>query len=210
MSQLSRRRLLLYLLWPVFALIVLLASAPLWFPQLGNYLVVSDPLERSDVIVVLGGGDMQRYKVGAQLYKQKWAPHMLTLGNIVPDYIEALGEQLTFAELGTRILIAEGVPADSVTAINESTSTYEEAVVVKEYALKNKFRRVIVVTSIYHTRRARAVYRKVFKNSGIEVIMQPARGGKYRLERWWTREDDLIFVNNEWIKLILYKLQGKI
>ena len=191
-------------------LLALGATLPLWFPQLGYYLVVSDPLKKSDAIVVLGGGDMQRIVVAIDLYREKWAPVVITSGNLVPDYIEALGEKLTFAELGARLVIAEGVPHENVIVINEATSTYEEAYAVKKFAQKKNFESIIAVTSIYHTRRSRAVYKKAFNGSGIQVIIRPAEGGHLSTDQWWTREEDLIFVNNEWLKMALYLFQGKI
>jgi len=209
--KISRRcRFIICLTWPILILAATVASLPIWFPHLGYFLVVADPLKRSDAIVALGGGDMRRYIVAAKLYQEKWAPVVISTGDLVPDYIEALGEKLTFAELGAKLLIKDGVPLQSVVIINKGTSTFEEAAAVKEYSQRNKFQRIIVVTSIYHTRRARAVYRKMFANSGIEIITRSAEGGQFHAGRWWTREDDLVFVNSEWVKLFLYKFQGKI
>jgi uncharacterized SAM-binding protein YcdF (DUF218 family) len=206
----KRRRFFLCLMWPFVVLMGIAAASPLWFPQLGYYLVVSDPLKRSDAIVALGGGDPQRIIVATRLYQEKWAPIIIASGDLTPDYVEALGEKLTYAELGAKLIIGKGVPPENVVIIKRGTSTFEEAIGVKEYAQEKKFRQIIVVTSIYHTRRTRAVYRKIFGGSGIEVIIRPAEGGKFSTDRWWTREDDLVFVNSEWVKLILYKVQGKI
>jgi len=210
MKNTGRCRFILCVTWPFLVLAAIVASLPIWFPHLGYFLVVSDPLKRSDAIVALGGGDMQRYVVAAKLYREKWAPTVISTGDLVPDYIEALGEKLTFAELGAKLLIKDGVPLQSVVIINKGTSTFEEAEAVKDYSRQNRFQRIIVVTSIYHTRRARAVYRKMFANSGTEIITRGAEGGQFSADRWWTREDDLVFVNSEWVKLFLYKFRGKI
>jgi uncharacterized SAM-binding protein YcdF (DUF218 family) len=182
----------------------------IWFPRLGSFLVVADPLEKADVISVLGGGDPQRAIVAAKLYREKWADGLVTTGNMVPDFIEAMGEKTTFAELSAKLASLNGVPPRHITVINEGTSTFEEAEALKSFMEHSHYKSMIVVTSIYHTRRARLVYRKIFKGSGVKIIMRPATGGKLSLDRWWTREEDLIFVNNEYVKLILYLAKGLI
>lgn len=192
-----------------FVLMVILAI-PLWVPGMGSFLVVEDELEKTDVIVILGGGDPQRAKVAAQLFKDGWAKKLITTGELIPDVLEALDKPLTHAEVSARIASREGVPPRHIMVIEKGTSTFEEAEALKKFMKANEFKGMIVVTSIYHTRRSRAVFRKFFKGSGIKVIFRPARGGKFKVEKWWTREDDLIFVNNEYVKLIMYLLQGKL
>jgi uncharacterized SAM-binding protein YcdF (DUF218 family) len=194
MINITRRRFVLYMLWPVFLVAIVAAALPVWFPQMGYSLVVSDPLQKADAITVLGGGDPQRIKVAVSLYNEKWAPVIITLGDMVPDYM----------------IEKKGVPPENVFALIKGASTFEEAEAVREYAQNKKFSRIIVVTSIYHTRRAGAVYRKVLKDAGVEVVMRPASGGMFKTDKWWTREDDLVFVNSEWVKMLLYKLKGRI
>lgn len=198
----------------VIALLILLAvfalSSPLWFPKLGSFLVVADPLEKADLIEVLGGGDPQRAIVGAKLFKDGWAPRVVTTGEQIPDYIEGIGEKITEAELTGKFLSINGVPPRFITVLNVATSTFEEAKELRNFMEKNRHKSIIVVTTIYHTRRARMVFRKAFNGSGLSVIVRPAEGGKFSVDRWWTREEDMIFVNNEYIKLIMYLVQRKI
>jgi len=210
MKGISRRWFILGILWPFFLGLLLLIASPLWFPRLGYYLVVSDPLAKSEAIVVLGGGDPQRVAVSVNLYRKKWAPLLITTGDVFPDYIEAMGEKLNFAELTARLLVNKGVPTESIAVINKGTSTFEEAHAIKEFAQEKKFKNVIVVTSIFHTRRTKAVYKKVFAGSGINAIIRPAEGGNFTTDRWWTREEDFLFVFEEWLKLVFYILTGKI
>jgi len=205
----KRGRLFICLLWPLAVIALLALSYGLWLPQTGYMLVVSDPLEKADAIIPLGGGDPRRFIVAARLYDDGWAPLVVTTGELVPDYLFETEEQRTLAELGAELVVAKGVPRDKVHVLNKGTSTYDEAFAVKKLCEEKKFSKIIVVTTIFHTRRTRAVYRKAFEGSGIGTVIRPAEGGMYRTDEWWTREEDLIFVNNEWIKSILYLLQGK-
>lgn len=206
----NRKKLIIAALWPFIFLAVMAASIPIWFPLLGTWLVVSEPLEKAGAIVPLGGGDPQRFKVAAQLFKEDWAPRVITTGSLVPDYMEDMPERKTFAQLGAEFVANYGVPPDKIDPINEGTSTFDEAQAVRKFCEENKIKGIIVVTSIFHTRRSRAVYRKVFEGSGIKFIMYAAEGGRFTTDKWWTREDDLVFVNSEWIKFALYLVQGKI
>ena len=198
----------------VIALLLLTAavavSSPVWFPRLGSFLVVADPLEKADIIEVLGGGDPQRAIVGAKLFKDGWAPRVVTTGELVPDYIEGLGEKITQAELTGKFLSLNGVPPRHITVLNVATSTFEEAEELRKFMEKNNMKSAIVVTSIFHTRRARMVFRKAFAGSSLKAIVRPAEGGKFTVDHWWTREEDMIFVNNEYVKLVLYLVKGKI
>ena len=206
----NKRNYIICILWPFFVIVLLGITTPLWFPHLGYALIVADPIEKTDAIVSLGGGDPQRFKVAAEYLKENLALRVITTGSIVPDYMQGTDDEKTFAQLGAQLLIANGVPAQKIVVLNEGTSTYEEAMALKEYSEKNGLGSLMIVTSIYHSRRTRAVYRKLFEGSNIKIVVRPAEGGVYKKEKWWTREDDLIFVNNEWVKMILYLLQGKI
>jgi len=200
--------------WFVIALLLVSAavvlSSPVWFPALGYLLVVDDPLEKADLIEVLGDGDPQRGVEGAKLFKEGWAPRMVTTGGLIPACAEGLGDKYTNADLTAKILSIHGVPPRDITVLHVATSTFEEAEALRKFMENSGYKSVIVVTSIYHTRRARMVFRKAFKGTNLKIIMRPAEGGKFRLDHWWTREDDMIFVNNEYVKMILYLVQGKI
>lgn len=191
----------------LFLLLALLLS-PFWFPHLGTYLIVEDNLEKADIIVVLGGGDPQRAVVGAELFKSGFAERVVTTGAVKPDYADVLCGGATFAELGAKLVSVNGVPPRHIEILAEGESTFDEANSVKNYMIEKGYKKAIVVTSIYHTRRARLVFKKVFEKSDIKIMIKPAFGGKLNPEGWWKREEDLIFVNNEWVKLVMYLFKG--
>jgi uncharacterized SAM-binding protein YcdF (DUF218 family) len=64
-------------------------------------------------------------------------------------------------------------------------------------------RRAIVVTSSYHTRRTRRLFRKAFEGSGIEIRVYPVQRDPWNPEGWWTREQDTETLVLEYIKLML-------
>jgi hypothetical protein len=46
-----------------------------------------------------------------------------------------------------------------------------------------------------------------FRRAGIQLILTGAQDTGYHPGNWWQREDGLIFVNNEIIKLLYYFLK---
>ncbi len=65
-----------------------LLSAPFFlisawaFPRLGAWLVVADPLQKADAIVVLGGTMYERPMEAVELYKEGWASRIYLVRQI--------------------------------------------------------------------------------------------------------------------------------
>ncbi len=128
------------------------------FHLLVRPLVVTSPLEKSDALVVFGGGlrkdgtlgasTRERVEYAAKLYHEGYAEHVLLMGGYrVPPEFE---ESAVMAEA----LVKLGVPRDRMHLDRKSRNTYENA--KRTFALCSKlgFQRVILVTSPYHMRRA--------------------------------------------------------
>jgi uncharacterized SAM-binding protein YcdF (DUF218 family) len=130
--------LVLLVLW------LLLAVAALVFPQ--PFLCVDSGPVKADVIVVLGGGSHERPERAAELFKEQVAPRILISG--LGDY-----------EINRRRLLAAGVPATTIELETQSRTTRENAQFTVKLLREQKLKRVILVTSWYHSRRALACFR---------------------------------------------------
>ncbi len=121
-------------------------------------LVVTSTLEKSDALVVFGGGlrhdgrlgssTEERVRYAAALYHQGYAEHVLLMGGYrVPPRFEE-------SEVMADALVRLGVPRDRIHLDRSSRNTYENA--RRTFALCSElgFHRVILVTSPYHMRRA--------------------------------------------------------
>src|SRR5205807_2307666 len=64
--------------------------------------------------------------------------------------------------------------------------TLEEAETLAKVVQARKWHSAIVVTSNYHTRRARYIFRHVFPR-GIDVRVASARDGDFDPEAWWEK-----------------------
>jgi uncharacterized SAM-binding protein YcdF (DUF218 family) len=116
-----------------------------------------------------------------------------------------VGLTTTWPQLAMQEAVSSGVPADAIILEERPTSTYEDAVYVKEIVLEKDLKSVIVVTSPHHTRRSRMIFRKVFQGQKfIPLSFSPAISDKFQVHKWWTRERELVGVFNEYCKLFLY------
>lgn len=185
----------------VGALAVLLAVFLLRAPILrttGGWLVVEDTLQPSDAIVVLGDDNYESSRAarGAGLFAERWAPKVVASGRYLRAYA-------TTSELIRKDLMNRGVPQASIIVLAAQTSnTREEAIAVRELMRRNRWRRIIVVTSNYHTRRARFTYRRVL-DPADEVRVAPAADPAFDPQRWWQQRSGLKAAFNEVVGLVV-------
>jgi uncharacterized SAM-binding protein YcdF (DUF218 family) len=68
----------------------------------------------------------------------------------------------------------------------------------------------MVVTSNYHTRRARYIYRRVFPQ-GVEVHVASARDGDFDPEHWWEKRKSIKELTREFAGMVvtLWELRGR-
>jgi len=146
----GRRKWLLRVGLVLFALLVLLAAAALLYPK--KFLCVDSGSVRADVMVVLGGGSHDRPERAAELFKERIAPRILVSG---------LGDCAIYRQS----LIQAGVPSQAIQMEDQSRTTRENAILGIHLLRLQGVRRVIIVTSWYHSRRALAC----FEHYGPEI-----------------------------------------
>ena len=99
-------------------------------------------------------------------------------------------------------LVERGVPREKIVRLShDADSTKEEAASVAKLAQEMHWKRIVVVTSNYHTRRARYIFRRVFPTA-ITVKVASARDGSFDPERWWEKRES--------IKLFAHELAGMV
>ena len=146
----------------------------------GEGLVVEDQLERSDAIILLSDDNFyaDRATRAAELYRQNLAPTVVASGVRLRPYAG-------ISELMTHDLVERGVPKERVVPFpQDADNTREEAEALKTLARQKGWKSVIIVTSNYHTRRARYIFRKVFPGD-IKVAMASARDADFDPSNWY-------------------------
>src|SRR6266478_7945760 len=166
----------------IFLLAVLyLARHPI-FRLVGEGWVVEDTLDHSDAILVLSDDNFyaDRATRASQVYRQGLAPIVVASGRRLRPYAGV-------AELIEHDLIERGVPKDKILRVaHDADNTREEAITLAQVAKQKKWRSVIVVTSNYHTRRARYIFSHVFPKD-IRIRVSGASDGDFDPERWWEK-----------------------
>lgn len=182
------------------AILLFLLRVPL-LTAMGSFLVVSDSVQRSDLIFVMGGGLDARPIRAAELYRQGYAPRIVTPyeeATAAVEYGIRLNGALETAEMLRRL----GVPDSAIHLLKTatgSTSTVDDARILASYVRDNRVRRVLVVTSEFHTRRSRWAVRRFLPDS-VGLIMAAADVRGYTPRDWWRSERGMLDVFQEYLK----------
>jgi len=138
---------------------------------------------------------------GVKLYQEGYGANIIVTGM----ECKLPGLVTTWPQLAKREAVSLGVPENAIILEERPSSTYEDAKYVKEDMIDRNFKSAIVVSSPHHTRRARMIFRKVFKDQeDVSLLFSPVENSKFQVHKWWTRERELIGVVNEYCKLTLY------
>jgi len=175
---------------------------------LGSWLVVQDPLDHAEAIVVLGGTMYERQMEAVDLFKEGWAPRIYVLREIA-DWGEAelIARGIPYmrsVDMQIDTMQKLGVPADRITILDPANSTAEEAQIVLQLATEAKLTRLIVVTSKQHTRRSRLVMNRRLRPAGVNVIVRASRYDRTDTAGWWHNRSTLRFTLFETQRLFGY------
>ncbi|MGQ0604581.1 MAG: YdcF family protein, partial [Anaerolineales bacterium] len=139
--------------WRRSLAVVLLAALVL---LAGPLLVVEDALQPAGAVLVIGGDHKpERIQRAAELYFAGDAPLIiLSAGTLVYEG----NEQVIEAEVMRQQALALGIPANALILETESRTTYRNATYSKQLLQQLGFDEILLVTSVYHSRRARRIF----------------------------------------------------
>jgi uncharacterized SAM-binding protein YcdF (DUF218 family) len=145
----------------------------------GGFLIVDDEPRSSDVIVVLDDDyDSDAAARAADLFKAGWAPRIVASGRYLRPYA-------TEAELTQHDLTDRGVPATAfVRFAHRGADTREEARELATFLSSHGWKKILVVTANYRTRRVKYVLERSLPEES-EVRMVAARDPDYDPNNWW-------------------------
>jgi len=169
-------------------LVALVTAVAYFYPE--KILCVDSGPVAADVIVLLGGGQHERPGRAAELFRQHAAPRILITG---------AGDD----GINRQLLLAAGVPAAAIEVEGQSLTTWENAKFTLNRLRTEKVRRVILVTSWYHARRAQ----KTFEHFAPELKFY-SRPAYFAFDRQdWTRLGVAHKLELEFLKLLGYWLR---
>jgi uncharacterized SAM-binding protein YcdF (DUF218 family) len=172
----------------------------------GESWVVEDPLEPSDAIILLSDDNFfaDRATRASELFRQKLAPVVVASGR-------RLRPSAGLAELMDHDLVERGVPKDRIIRFpHDADNTREEAEALRTLIAERNWHSVIVVTSNYHTRRARYIFQHVFPPS-VKVLVASARDGSFEAEHWWENRKSIKAFSHELAGMVvaMWELRGE-
>jgi uncharacterized SAM-binding protein YcdF (DUF218 family) len=195
----------------VFAALALVVAGLWLLVEGGRFLQHEDPLDHADAIFVLAGTRLERPLEAVDLYKEGWAPLIvLSPGRTEPAEQMVRARGITFPSESALVrdaMVQMGVPRSAVLADpGDVDNTASEANLLRALVLARGWRRVIVVTSKYHVRRAGFAFRRGLAHTHATAIMRASRYDASDPAHWWRHRADIRFALSEWEKLMLYWL----
>jgi uncharacterized SAM-binding protein YcdF (DUF218 family) len=190
------RRFLVVLALCVLALVVghfLLARA------VGAWLVAVDPLVKSDAILVLDGKTPHRELEAVMLFRAGWAPRII-ISHPRSDFPEEARREFELAPQQDgvlRLLRNAGVPQTTIVRLDPIVdNTLQELAVAFDYARGQGFHRIIIVSSAFHTRRIRFIWRTRFERE-LPAVIRATRYEMVDPTRWWRSRRSIEDVTHE-------------
>ncbi|MDQ2974638.1 MAG: YdcF family protein [Acidobacteriota bacterium] len=194
----------------VLVLLICLCIWPLLAWSAAQLLIVKSELPVADAIVVLSGSStyLERADWAAKLYRGGRAPVViLTDDKLISGWNGAEERNPYFYELAAKELQKRGVPAEKIRIISQpAVGTYYESLNVREYATSHKLRRLLIVTSAYHSRRALWSMRRACEGTEMEIgVDGPSPGWQTPSAwTWWMHRWGWKVVAGEYLKMIYY------
>ena len=181
---------------PVAVLIVCL-GASLLLATSGGFLVVNDP-QHADVIVVLAGETDKRPARGLELLGGGYAPRIQL---DVPATGEVFGQSML--EIAQAYVQKQPQRAAITICPIVGLSTKTESHDVARCLANSGTKSILLVTSDYHTRRARSIFHHELP--GYRISVAAATDPQQFGEAWWKHRQWAKLNFDEWLRLVWWE-----
>ena len=188
-----------FLLLAVLLLAVVFLARSWWLSRLGYALIHDEGPAKAEIAVVLAG-DLYGNRIlkSGELVRQGYVPAVLVSG---PAGIYGLHE----SDLAIALAVRKGFPAEWFIPFPiEAHSTREEATAILPELRRRNVKSFLLVTSDYHTARARRIYLATERASGYVPQMRTVASPDefFRPDSWWRTREGQKTVFIEWSKTV--------
>ena len=164
----------------------------------GGFWIIDEAPLSADAIVILGDDNYNadRAARAAQLYKAGWAPRVVASGRYLRPYA-------SIAELEEHDLTDRGVPKAAVVRFaHHAENTKDESAAIAQLISARGWKRILLVTSNYHTRRSRFLADREFPEGTIlRVVAAP--DSDYDPQAWWRTRAGLKIFGHECVGIVV-------
>ncbi len=155
-----------------------------------------------DAIITISGGDTTaRTNEAIRLYKDGWADKLIFSGAAADK------SGPSNAEVMRDLAIEKGVDPDVVSIEEFSSNTAENALNTAALVHDMSLKRVMLVTSAYHQRRASIEFSKRL-GPAVEIVNHPVANDNQWSNWWWMTPYGWVLGLGEVVKIILAEASG--
>lgn len=191
----------------VAAVYLLLFHTPLTWVAAEPLRMTAPPVA-ADAIVVFAGGVGESGKAGGGA--QERVKHAVDLyqDGLATNVIFSSGYVFTFreADVMKAIAVANGVPAAAIVLEEEATNTFENVELTRRILDRHGWRRVLLVSSPYHMRRAMLTWERVAPH--ITVIPAPPPESQFYAHGTGASLEQIRAIVHEYAAILAYWRRG--
>ena len=163
--------------------------------NLGKFLDISEEPKKSDIIVSLGGGDLDRIKKSIDLYNKDFSTKKILILTGINDNIN-----------DPRIKYIKTINTSEINIIEifDTKNTYEEMVFIKTFLIEKNYTSAIIVSDAPHSRRINYLLNtiKVKNSSNLEFNIVSSSAKWWNKETYYKNIRAKVFASSESFKLI--------
>lgn len=162
--------------------------------SVGAILIVADPIEPVDAIVILSGDSGDRLAMAADMLERGYA-YNLVITNTDRTANRRLAREAQALGFDRERIFITDLAVDS---------TLDESRAVRQIAQDQGWSSFMVVTDPYHSFRTRLIFRRELRGSGITISVRPVVGHWFRSTTWFFQREGWQVVFLEIAKLFNY------
>lgn len=154
-----------------------------------------------DAIVAVSGGDTSaRVNWAIDLYKNGWSNTIIFSG--------AAQDKSGPSNAATmkNLAVEAGVPGSNIYIDEDSETTSQNALKTQEIFTSHNIKKVILVTSGYHQRRASLEFSR--QSKGVSILNSPVKTDNDWSFWWWTTPRGWWLASSELVKIIIFYVAG--
>ena len=177
---------------------------------LAEPLRIVDTPQPADAVVVFAGGVGESGRAGGGVQERIGKAVELYQAGVAPRVIISSGFVFTLreAEVMKAIAIDNGVPADAIVLEQAASNTYENVVFTDRILSANNWRRIALVSSPYHMRRALLTWRKVAPQ--VQVFATPPLATQFYAHERGASAEQIRGLLQEYVAIVYYWWLGRI
>jgi len=175
-----------------------------WMEAVARWLDIGQMPTKVDHVVLLPGDEDVRPFVAAALVNAGLAHDILLPQNHASPSVDD-GLALPVHEIAAQAIDRRGVDRDRFRVLSmKSDGTIEDAMAAREVLDREPDSTVAVVTSFYHTRRARMSFRAIYGARADQFLYISAPVVDFNAGNWWKTDTGMQLIVTELVKVAIY------